>query len=103
MLAGNFQELACHRYYQFVPTRDTEIAGVIKDCGLRSNRNEEQEADLAEEEDLNGIDRENRNMMQNRRRFSYWYILLKHLIQIISEELNIANQYDNNVGDKDGS
>ena len=71
MLAGNFQELACHRYYQFVPTRDTEIAGVIKDCGLRSNRNEEQEADLAEEEDLNGIDRENRNMMQNRRRFSY--------------------------------
>ena len=36
MLADDFRNLPCHIYYQFVPIRDTEIGGVVKDCGLRA-------------------------------------------------------------------
>ena len=69
MLAGDFKDLACHRYYQFVPIRDTEIAGVVKDCGLRSNSRVE-EIGLKEEDHLEDNGDDNENMMQQRRRFS---------------------------------
>ena len=71
MLAGEFEDLACHRYYQFVPIRDTEIRGVIKDCGLRSTMEAEESvcsiADLDENSDENYI----RTTIQRRRRFSH--------------------------------
>ena len=37
MLADDFRNLPCHIYYQFVPIRNTEIGGVVKDCGLRTD------------------------------------------------------------------
>ena len=69
MLGGEFQDLQCHRYYQFVPIHATEIAGVVKDCGMRG------ENDLVEDGyaiQNGGFDEdENFVMAQQRRRFSY--------------------------------
>ena len=69
MLAGEFQDLQCHRYYQFVPIRDTGIAGVMKDCGMRGENHLTEEGNTI----LTGVfnEDENVNMAQQRRRFSY--------------------------------
>ena len=69
MLAGEFQDLACHRYYQFVPIRDTEIAGVVKDCGMRGEYNMIEEGNIMQSGVFNK--NENVNMTQQGRRFSY--------------------------------
>ena len=69
MLAGEFQDLPCHRYYQFVPIRDTEIGGVIKDCGLRDESCVIVERSAMQNYDIN-LDDEG-NEMPQRRRFSF--------------------------------
>ena len=69
MLAGDFQDLQCHRYYQFVPIRDTEIAGVVKDCGMRGEHNMIEEGNAITNSALH--EEETLNMAQQRRRFSY--------------------------------
>ena len=69
MLVGEFQDLACHRYYQFVPIRDTEIAGVVKDCGMRGESNLAEDGNAMQSGAFD--EEENLNMAQQRRRFSY--------------------------------
>ena len=68
MLGEDIQDLPCHRYYQFVPIRDTDIGGVIKDCGLRSNMAANE---VVRESAFNDVGADNASMMQPRRRFSY--------------------------------
>ena len=69
MLGGEFQDLQCHRYYQFVPIRDTQIAGVVKDCGMRGENNMIEEGNTIQSGFFN--ENENINMAQQKRRFSY--------------------------------
>ena len=69
MLGGEFQDLQCHRYYQFVPIRDTEIAGVVKDCGMRGENNVTEEDNTMQRGAFN--EDENVPMAQQGRRFSY--------------------------------
>ena len=45
-LAEYLRDSPCNDYYQFVPIRDTEIGGVIKDCGLRMRSNSSEDDEL---------------------------------------------------------
>ena len=64
MLANNFKDLPSHLYYQFVPIRDTEIGGVIRDCGMRGKRTQ---LDMENDDAVNEANQENQVLMQNRR------------------------------------
>ena len=71
LLAGEFQDIPRHRYYQFVPIRDTEIGGVLKDCGLRRDPVLIMEANLINKVEFSENDTYGENSMQRGRRFSY--------------------------------
>ena len=72
MLADDFRNLPCHIYYQFVPIRNTEIGGVVKDCGLRTD---------------NELFSTKKNAESNtkERRFSYWNSLMLIILSFYIE------------------
>ena len=67
MLAEDFRQLPSQIYYQYVPIRDTEIGGVLRDCGLRSGRDIKVKEDMIRSA-LGGNNHE--DTMREGRRFS---------------------------------
>ena len=66
-LAEDLRELPCHMYYQFVPIHVTEIGGVVKDCGLRTEDNSTRNDLLT----WNVAPNEMEDKVRQKRRFSY--------------------------------
>ena len=70
-LAEDIREFPCHDYYQFVPIRDTEIGGVIKDCGLRMESKSKGVEENLWREAFDGKEDKSGYMGQQRRRYSF--------------------------------